>query len=158
MSSLLRNSTRETVFRPFPKLHTKKNPPQERFWTPPPMIRFPPHLLMPCHFLRQNGHRPDQSHFLSLGARTLLYVSSPPKSHDTFCLPICGCPNQGFILWSLVVNDVFPLSLKTEAMLNNDFDPQPVFCPLDNPPESVMFIGFLFPYGHVLGVAWLSLQ
>ena len=42
-----------------------KTPPPKRFWTLPPMIRPPPpRLFTPCHFLRGNEHRPDESHFL----------------------------------------------------------------------------------------------
>ena len=51
---------------------------------PPPMIRCPPPLFMPCHFLRGNGHRPDQSHFLSPPKPVLGRVHSiarfPPKN------------------------------------------------------------------------------
>ena len=44
--------------------HTIKPLPKNGFGPPPLMIRFPPPLFTPCHFLRGNGHRPDESHFL----------------------------------------------------------------------------------------------
>ena len=57
-----------------------KTPPKKRFWIPPLMIRFPPFCSRPVIFLRGNGHRPDESHFLrppklSEGA---LYGMFPP--------------------------------------------------------------------------------
>ena len=63
--------------------------------TPPPMIRFPP--PPPCsHFLRGNGHRPDQSYSLSptkpvLVARSI--VRSPQNHTIRFSPPTCGFPN-----------------------------------------------------------------
>ena len=76
-----------------------KAPPQKRFWTPT-HDTFPPPFLCsrPVISLRGNGHRPDESHFLSpsklvLEGGTLWYVSPTPKSHDTFCPPpLCEFP------------------------------------------------------------------
>ena len=74
-----------------------KTPSQKRFWTPPPMIRFPPRLFSPCCFpYRKPAHtrqiplsEPSKTGF---GGRTLWYVSPPPKLHDTFCPPISRFP------------------------------------------------------------------
>ena len=61
-----------------------KTPPQKRFWNPPPppMIRFPPPVCSRAViFLRGNGHKPDQSHFLSpprLVLEGALYGTFPP--------------------------------------------------------------------------------
>ena len=73
-----------------------KTSPQKRLWTPPPMIRFPPPpWLTPCHFLKGNGHRPDQSRFLSQNWfwRARCIVRFPPEKLARYVLPpICSCP------------------------------------------------------------------
>ena len=75
-----------------------KAPPQKRFWTPPLMIRFPPPpCSRPVIFLRGNGHRPDESHFLrppKLVLEGALYGTfSPPKIAWYVLLPPLRIPN-----------------------------------------------------------------
>ena len=61
-----------------------KTPSQKRFWTPPPMIRFPPPVCFrPVVFLRGNRHRPGKSHFLrppKLVLEGALYGTFPPQN------------------------------------------------------------------------------
>ena len=61
-----------------------KTPSQKRFWTPPPMIRFPPPVCFRLVvLLRGNRRRPGKSHFLrppKLVLEGALYgMFSPPK-------------------------------------------------------------------------------
>ena len=61
-----------------------KTPSQKRFWTPPPMVRFPPPVcFLPVVFLRGNRHRPGKSHFLrppKLVLEGALYGTFPPQT------------------------------------------------------------------------------
>ena len=73
-----------------------KTPPQKRFWTRPPMIRFPLPLFTPCSFLWRKRAQTRRIPFseaskTGFGGGTLCYVSPPPppqNSHDTFCRPL----------------------------------------------------------------------
>ena len=74
--------------------HTIKLLPKDGFGPPPPNYGTfsPPRLFTPCHFLRGNGHRPDQSHFLSSPKLVLEGAlngtfSSPPQNR-TIRLPL----------------------------------------------------------------------
>ena len=61
---------------------TIKPLPKKRFWTTPPMLRFPPPFVHAMSF-RGNGHRPDQSHFRSppkLALEGTLYGTFPPPN------------------------------------------------------------------------------
>ena len=75
--------------------HTIKPLPKNGFGPPPPMIRFPPPLCSRhVIFFGGNGHTQDKSQFLRpprVALEGALYstFSPPPKSHDTFCPPIC---------------------------------------------------------------------
>ena len=79
--------------------HTIKPLPKNDFG-PPTYDTFPPPFFTQCHFLRGNGHRPHQSHFLSppnwfWRAHSMVRFPPPPqKSHDTFCPPISRFPKQ----------------------------------------------------------------
>ena len=67
-----------------------QNLPQERFWTPPPMIRFPPRLCSrPVIFPRENWQRPDESSFLRPPKMVLegaLYSTFPPQKIARYVL------------------------------------------------------------------------
>ena len=69
-----------------------ENPsPKNGFGRPPPppsVIQFPPHCSRPGIFIRGNGHRPDQSHFLSPPKPARSFVRSPPPPKNrTIRLP-----------------------------------------------------------------------
>ena len=76
--------------------HNIKTLPKNGFGQPPPVwyVPRPPVCSCPVIFLRRNRNRPDQSHFASSPKLVLegAHYSTfppPPKSHDTFCPPIC---------------------------------------------------------------------
>ena len=81
-----------------------ETPPQKRFWTLLPMIRFPPplcsrHVIL----LRENGRRPDKSHFLRPPKVVLegsLYSTFPPPP-----------PNRTFMSIKTVFWEVCPPKL-----------------------------------------------
>ena len=77
-----------------------KSPPQKRFWTPPLMIRFPPPFVHAMSFsLEEMGTDQTNPTFWGLQnwfCRGCFMVRfpppPPPKSHDTFCPPLCEFP------------------------------------------------------------------
>ena len=85
-----------------------QTPPQKRFWTPPPMIRFPPPLVHALSFsLEGMGHRPDQSHFLSppklvlegaLRSTQYCFPTPPSKIARYFLPPHLQFPNTHYSL------------------------------------------------------------
>ena len=84
----------------------KESPSQKRFWTPHLWYVPPPLCSRPVVFLRGNGHRPEESHFLRPpklvleGALYGTFPPPPPKSHDTFCPPPCEFPIST-IFWKM---------------------------------------------------------
>ena len=92
------------------KLRRGENTPQDpspKTVLDPPTYEIPI-CSRPVIFLRGNGHRPDESHFLrppklvlEPQGGTLQYVFPPAKSHDTFCPPFAvsksvACGGQVF--------------------------------------------------------------
>ena len=71
-----------------------KTPSQKRFWTPLPMIRFPPPVCFrPVVLLRGNRHRPGKSHFLrppNFGGRTLWHVFPQKNRTIRFAAPLAA--------------------------------------------------------------------
>ena len=81
--------------------HIIKPLPKKRFWTPPPVIRFPtPVCSRPVIFLRGNGTDQDESDFLKppklvLEGALLLYVPPPPKiARYVLPPPLCDFPKE----------------------------------------------------------------
>ena len=94
--------------------HTVKPLPKTA-WTAPPMIRFPPGWLMPVIVVRENGHRPDESHFLrppKLVLEGALYSTSPPPKNRTmrFADPPLRLPKHQSLTGALLKSIALHLS------------------------------------------------
>ena len=83
----------------------RQTPPQNRFWTPPTYdtLTPPPLYSSLVIFIRGNGHRPDESHFLrppQLVLEGAFYSTFPHPQIARYVLPLCNFPSLPFCFLS----------------------------------------------------------